>query len=425
MITYIEALNYKCLRNISVELGQFHILVGSNASGKSTFLDIISFLGDIINNGPETAVIKRSQSLKELVWKGESNEFQLVIELRIPDRIKDQFQKNGNKYSHCRYEINVGIDPEKGGISLLAENFFLRQKQSPDKIRTDFTAEQMSIFPHEPHVLDNIIQESRKHTPTGWRRVVSLGEGGRAYIRSETTKWNFPLKPGPQKSALTMVPEEERFPCSTWAKSVFSEGIHALTLNSRKMRQPCRPDASLSFLSDGSNLPIVIANLLKTNPDRFHMWLDHVKTVLPDIRNIDVRQREVDKFLFLLVEYTNGINVPSWLLSDGTLRLLALTVLAYFPSSGKIFLIEEPENGIHPKALDAVYQSLSSVYEGQVLCATHSPLLLGLSQIHQLLCFAVTDNGSTDIVSGDKHPALQSWKGQANLETLYAAGVLG
>jgi predicted ATPase len=114
------------------------------------------------------------------------------------------------------------------------------------------------------------------------------------------------------------------------------------------------------------------------------------------------------------------------LISDGTLRLLALTLLAYLPDeTGSIYLIEEPENGIHPKAVEGVFQSLSSVYRGQVLVATHSPLFLGLAELGQLLCFAKTPSGAVDIVSGDQHPALKNWRGQIDLATLYAAGVLG
>ncbi len=59
--------------------------------------------------------------------------------------------------------------------------------------------------------------------------------------------------------------------------------------------------------------------------------------------------------------------IPSWLVSDGTLRLLALTLLAYLPHHQEVYLIEEVENGVHPRAIEAVFQSLSSVYDGQVL----------------------------------------------------------
>ncbi len=121
----------------------------------------------------------------------------------------------------------------------------------------------------------------------------------------------------------------------------------------------------------------------------------------------------------------SGLKAPSWVVSDGTLRLLALTLLAYIQDVEGIYLIEEPENGIHPKAVETVFQSLSSVYGAQVLCASHSPVVLSLAKPRDLLCFAKTATGETDIVRGDEHPRLKDWKGSLDLGTLFAAGVLG
>lgn len=73
------------------------------------------------------------------------------------------------------------------------------------------------------------------------------------------------------------------------------------------------------------------------------------------------------------MHYRNGLQAPSWLVSDGTLRFLALTLLAYLPDPAGPYLIEEPENGIHPRNVETVFESLSSVYDAQVLLATHSP----------------------------------------------------
>ena len=102
-----------------------------------------------------------------------------------------------------------------------------------------------------------------------------------------------------------------------------------------------------------------------------------------------------------------------------------MTLIAYLPNDSITYFIEEPENGIHPTALEAVFQSLTSVYDGQVFVATHSPLVVSLAERGRILCFAKNDSGSVDIVSGDKHPRLRDWRGQVELSTLYAAGVLG
>ena len=45
--------------------------------------------------------------------------------------------------------------------------------------------------------------------------------------------------------------------------------------------------------------------------------------------------------------------------------MLALTLLAYIPAREAVYLVEEPENGIHPRNLEIVFQSLSSVLMGK------------------------------------------------------------
>ena len=120
-----------------------------------------------------------------------------------------------------------------------------------------------------------------------------------------------------------------------------------------------------------------------------------------------------------------GLEVPSWMASDGTLRLLALTLPAYIPGLEGVFLIEGPEQGIHPQAVKTVYQSLSTVSAAQVLLVTYSPVILSMVEADKVLCFAKTPEGETDIVRGSDHPNLKECKGEVNLGDLFAGGVLG
>ncbi|MEQ8188769.1 MAG: AAA family ATPase [Candidatus Eremiobacterota bacterium] len=189
------------------------------------------------------------------------------------------------------------------------------------------------------------------------------------------------------------------------------------------MRSPCRGDAPMDLQMDGSNLPKVINFLKEKRPDYFERWVEHIKSALPEIDNIGVRERPEDRSLYIYIT-CDSLEIPSWLLSKGTLRLIAHTLIAYLPVKDQIYIIEEPENGLHPLAIESLYQSVSSVYANQVILATYSPAILNLSQAEDILCFSKTESGAVDIILGDEHTKLKGWGKDINLATLYASGVL-
>lgn len=243
--------------------------------------------------------------------------------------------------------------------------------------------------------------------------------------RASGKGWLPSFKLGVKRSALANLPADDtKFPASSWLKEFLLEGVQLFVLDSLSIRAASPPGQSKTFKPDGSNLPWVI-NDLRKNEKQFKKWVAHVQTALPDIIDIDTVEREDDRHRYLRVFYEGNIRVPSWLVSDGTLRLLALTLPAYLSDFTGVYLIEEPENGIHPKAVEAVFQSLSSVYNGQIMLASHSPVVLSLVEPNQILCFAKTKEGVTDIVNGADHPALKNWKHETNLSVLYASGILG
>jgi len=55
-IKKIRVKNFKSFRDLEVELGNFNVLIGANASGKSNFVQIFKFLRDIMVSGLENAV---------------------------------------------------------------------------------------------------------------------------------------------------------------------------------------------------------------------------------------------------------------------------------------------------------------------------------------------------------------------------------
>ncbi len=79
MIRLIEALDFRCLRYINQHLDRFLVLVGPNASGKTTFLDVVAFLGQLVSDGLEPAVNERTQNFQDLVWQRYEDSFELAV----------------------------------------------------------------------------------------------------------------------------------------------------------------------------------------------------------------------------------------------------------------------------------------------------------------------------------------------------------
>jgi len=436
MITLIEALNYRCLRYISQELNDFNILVGSNASGKSTFIDAISFISDIVNDGPMAAVEKRtfSDSYLDLLWMKKEAKIELAIEVKIPEEIKQkriQIIENGAKdpkkksqkflknqedsYNDycCRYELSIGLIDDKNIFGIYKENLWFKPPtQKPTR--------ELYLFP-EPESPKNLITK----TKSGWKATIKRVYNDN-YYNETLAKYNPSYLSDSQKSALgNLPPDEQAFPVASWFRKFITKGIQEIRLNSEAMRRPCRPGLPLTFLPDGSNLPWVIDHFKKNNKERYFDWIKHLQIVIPDMIDVEIIQREEDKHKYLQLCYRNKLKAPAWVVSDGTLRMLNLTILAYLSDTQGIYLIEEPENGIHPQAIETIYQSLSSVYDAQVFLATHSPVIVSIAKPKDLLCFSKTKDGTVDVINGEYHPRLKTWKKEVSLGTLFGSGVFG
>ena len=124
------------------------------------------------------------------------------------------------------------------------------------------------------------------------------------------------------------------------------------------------------------------------------------------------------------MKYSGDYEVTSSGLSYGTLHVLALTVLPYLPDTPGLICIEELENGIHPKAIETILESLRSVYSSQVLISSHSMTALAHTKLSQIIILRASSDGVSEAVTGEEHPLLSEWKGELDLGMLFAAGVL-
>lgn len=388
MITRVEARNYRCLRSVATRLHPFQILVGPNGSGKSAFMDALSFIRDFVSNTIQYAVRVRTDNFHDLVYGREDSRFGLTIEAEIPgERL---ITSEPGSYTHLRYDLSVRLDAASDAPVV--------------------ESERVSLLDPADEKTWTIADRSYTHVQ------LAHEDGSKRRFEGEIAPWDsvvgyFPTGPND-------FPTRRRF------ATLLREGVRDVRLSAEDLHGPSTVEAEKASRLTGANLARSVFELREKSRESFDAWIKHLRTALPELDTVRAELRPQERSRRLVLRYQNGIEVPSRVVSDGTLCLMALTILAYVPGANLVYLIEEPENAVHPTAIDTIYQSLSSLYESQVLMASHSPILLGLAKKEQLLCFSTTTEG-TQIMPGNEHPVLQEWKGEVSLSDLFAAGVLG
>jgi predicted ATPase len=432
VITRIEATRYRCFDKLDVELGDFRVLVGANGSGKTTLLDVPVLFGDMLRErtisaaftGPRDGRAPRATALRELIFQGQGDFFILAVEAALSERVaRDLLEglsekvrsKEDRRPTHIRYELRLQLFNE---TDLQVQNeylFVFPAAHAPPRAATETSAPRM---------------HGEVNPNRNWRFILKREYGGEAEYTPETSYRPRGTRTmvSPQQLALPRVQfeSENDFPAARWLFDLLVEDSTFYNPDWNILRMASPPGLSKTeVLGSGKNAPWLALELQKTAPDRFALWKEHVHIALPQVSDISVHEREDDHHAYFRVRFGDRYDVPSSGLSDGTLRILVLTLLAYIARPPRFLVTEEPENGIHPKAIEAVIQGLSSIYDSQVIVSSHSPVVLARTELAQVLAARIRDDGASEIIPGPQHPRLAEWKGEVSLSTLFAAGVLG
>lgn len=433
MITRLEAYNYRCFQNLSVDLGTFHVLAGANGSGKTTLLDIPILIGDMLRarRGIAEAFLwredgrqARASGLNELLTCGTGDDITFVVEARLPGDIEGKLAETSASTAatppptHARYEIRLELFNDR--LTVAEEYLFL--------------------FPggdYAPPAKSGMLgrearnAQSRRKTIRSWRMVIDRPVVTSTTMYGETiARSRRQAKPGlsivPDQLALDSVPADRSlYPAAHWLRDLLDSGAVFYDPDWSLLRTAASPGDPETVVSNGRNTPWLARLLREEDPERYSDWVDHVRIALPQIQGIEVRVREDDRHAYFAVRYAGGHQVVSSGLSDGTLRILALTLLTHLPerSLPPFLVTEEPENGLHPQAIESVLESLDSMYTSQVLVSTHSPVVLAQTKLENILTARLDDDSTASIVPGPEHPRLRDWRGGIDLGQLYASGV--
>ncbi len=145
MIKRIEILNYKGFEYVDISPDSYNVLIGPNASGKSSFIEILNLLKDIIIDDAVPAIERNCARFDELVHNYNLNklQFEVALEFELPDDVNQEYQL-------ARYEIALSQD-EREGIIIKYENIFLKNKGKHLNNNT------ISNLQHEARIPDFIV----------------------------------------------------------------------------------------------------------------------------------------------------------------------------------------------------------------------------------------------------------------------------
>lgn len=183
----------------------------------------------------------------------------------------------------------------------------------------------------------------------------------------------------------------------------------------------------------GDNLSGVLYGLCR-NRHLKQRILDLV-SALPeqDIDDIDFIQTPRNEAMVTLTETFGGRQTAcdATLLSDGTLRVLAIGAALLTAPEGSVVVIEEIDNGVHPSRADALIEHISKIASSrdlQVLLSSHNPALLDAipdeAVADVVFCYRDDQRGASRLTRLADIPAYPELVAQAPVGRLMTRGVI-
>ncbi len=186
-----------------------------------------------------------------------------------------------------------------------------------------------------------------------------------------------------------------------------------------------RTGGSIRLAKDGSNLADYLLNIRKLDQQDFDGIVETLQHVLPYAKDLQpALTSELERTVYLQLTEAD-FKVPGWLLSTGTLRILAFLALFRHPSPPPLIVIEEIENGLDPRTLHLLVDEMRILVESgrsQVIVTTHSPYLLDLLDLSHIVMVERV-KGQPTFTRPANQKALKRWVKDFSPGRLYTMGL--
>lgn len=410
MIKSISLVNFKSYVNARIQLAPLTFMIGANASGKSNALEAIRLLSWLAQGSRLDDISATSRPGAELI-RGQASD--LFHNLRLPFGLGCECDGVPDNWGRLDLQIRLIADQ----LVLAGEEI---QKGSNDSS----SAVPLYRVAGEPSAHSDEIQVAYNNFRQGPNKPLIPCSSRQAVFYQLESPGRFEANhPESQK----VIPAVTRSFRETLRNIVFLDARPAVM-------RGYSYDKDNQMKEDGSNLSSVLFRICSQSEQGRSKLLEFIRS-LPEQNIVDIRFIQTDRrdVMVRLMESFGGQNrdVDAPLLSDGTLRVLAVAAVLLSAPPGSLVVIEELDNGVHPsRAENLVRQIRATATERnlQILLTTHNPALLDalpndcLEDV--LCCYRDPDSGESRVTrlgDLDRYPELVA---QASLGELVTQRIL-
>jgi predicted ATPase len=386
MIKVLHVKNFKSFKDVKIELGKFNVVIGSNASGKSNFVEIFRFLKDIKNFGLDNALGKRGDPKYLINLKIGSSE-PLYMRIKTGVKFSGTFLKGEIeiKIEEPIYEFALEFDKEGSKYKIIKDR--LIQKKGDKEIVLEGNPSPKIIQP-----------EGISEKELLYYRLILFGH----ILR-------------------TIIMKEELFLGSLF----FFPPISIYNFDPNLIKSPQKTGGA-ELEEDGRNLTFVLKNILE-NEEKRRIFFNLVEYLLSFIEDIKVEKSAEDVWLTKLKEkYLESEYLPSFFISDGTVNMIALIVALYFEKEEGLTIIEEPERNIHPALFSKIVEMMKEASQNkQIIITTHNPEIVKYADIQNLLLLSRDEEGFSVISRPEDKEEVKTFiKNEIGVDELFIKNLL-
>ncbi len=374
MITEIRLNNFKSFEASRLKMSRVTFLIGANASGKSNVLEALKF-ASWMGHGDRLDDIEKRLGKSGSIRGGVRNLFLCGQKAVVAGDTTAPIVGVGPSAK----EFKIGFDVTSETKGYRFEQTIREHEFSDTSRHLVVSAEELAcvgqrqplfrIKPNGTSADSEAVKVAWDNGKSGGQRPVVTCSNRRAIFQQMKDDDRFGMKPGTSPVAN-----------ASRALAEILDNIHFVSPDVSKMRGYVQIQSGVRLDEDGGNLSSVIYDLCKNKKTKSQ--LTEFIRAIPEqnIRSIQfVRTSANDVMVALAEGFAAFESTPASILSDGTLRVLAIGAALFSATAGATVVIEEVDNGIHPsraKHLVSQFYDIAAARDIQIVLTTHNPALM-------------------------------------------------